>query len=33
MLVNQAVISFRIWTGVEPDVAVMREALEEFLAI
>jgi shikimate 5-dehydrogenase len=27
------VISFRIWTGVEPDVAVMREALEEFLAI
>ncbi|HZL91621.1 MAG TPA: shikimate dehydrogenase [Pirellulaceae bacterium] len=33
MLVNQAVISFKIWTGVEPDAAVMREALEEFLAI
>ncbi|HUE73273.1 MAG TPA: shikimate dehydrogenase [Pirellulaceae bacterium] len=33
MLVNQAVISYRIWTGSEPDAAVMREALEEFLAI
>ena len=33
MLVNQAVISFRIWTSIEPDAAVMREALEEFLAI
>lgn len=33
MLVNQAVIGFRIWTGIEPDAAVMREALEEFLEI
>jgi shikimate dehydrogenase len=33
MLVNQAVIGFRIWTGRDPDSAVMREALEEFLAI
>lgn len=33
MLVNQAVICFKIWTGTEPDAAVMREALEEFLAI
>lgn len=33
MLVNQAVISFKIWTGMEPDSAVMREALEEFLSI
>jgi shikimate dehydrogenase len=33
MLVNQAVIGFKIWTGVDPDPAVMREALEEFLAI
>ncbi len=33
MLVNQAVISFRIWTGVEPDATVMRDALEEFLGI
>ena len=33
MLVNQAVIGFKIWTGVEPDAGVMREALEEFLNI
>ncbi|PHS01364.1 MAG: shikimate dehydrogenase [Blastopirellula sp.] len=33
MLVNQGVIGFKIWTGVDPDAAVMREALEEFLNI
>ncbi|MGY8766978.1 MAG: shikimate dehydrogenase [Pirellulales bacterium] len=33
MLVNQGVIGFKIWTGVDPDAAVMREALEEFLSI
>lgn len=33
MLVNQAVIGFRIWTGVSPDAQVMREALEEYLEI
>ncbi|MEO1974512.1 MAG: shikimate dehydrogenase [Pirellulaceae bacterium] len=33
MLVNQGVIGFRIWTGVEPNAAVMREALEEYLEI
>ena len=33
MLVNQAVIGFQIWTGVDPDPAVMREALEEYLEI
>ena len=33
MLVNQAVISFKIWTGIDPDPEVMRDALEEFLAI
>lgn len=33
MLVNQAVISFKIWTGVDPDPTVMRDALEEFLNI
>jgi len=33
MLVNQAVIGFRTWTGVDPDAAVMREALEEYLEI
>ncbi len=33
MLVNQGVICFRTWTGVEPDAALMREALEEFLSV
>ncbi len=33
MLVNQAVIGFKIWTGVEPDAGVMRDALEEFLSV
>ena len=33
MLVNQAVIAFKIWTGVEPSATVMRDALEEFLSI
>lgn len=33
MLVNQGVIGFKIWTGVDPDRAVMREALEEYLEI
>jgi shikimate dehydrogenase len=33
MLVNQAAINFQIWTGSQPDRAVMREALEEYLEI
>jgi shikimate dehydrogenase len=33
MLVNQAAINFRIWTGVEPDIGTMRDALEEFLSV
>jgi shikimate dehydrogenase len=33
MLVNQAVISFNIWTGQSPDAGVMRDALEEFLEL
>jgi shikimate dehydrogenase len=33
MLVNQAVISFKIWTGQSPNANVMREALEEFLEL
>jgi shikimate dehydrogenase len=33
MLVNQGVIGFQIWTGIEPDRAIMREALEEYLEI
>jgi shikimate dehydrogenase len=33
MLVNQAVIGFKIWTAVDPDPVVMRDALEEFLNV
>ncbi|MCU0871547.1 MAG: shikimate dehydrogenase [Pirellulaceae bacterium] len=33
MLVNQGVIGFKIWTGVDPDAEVMREAIEEYLEI
>ncbi len=29
MLVNQGVIGIRHWTGVDPDPAVMRKALED----
>ncbi|MFQ5735013.1 MAG: shikimate dehydrogenase [Planctomycetaceae bacterium] len=29
MLVNQGVIGFRLWTGVDPDPGVMRAALED----
>lgn len=29
MLVNQGVIGFRLWTGVDPDPRVMRQALED----
>ena len=33
MLVNQAALDFKIWTGLDADPAVMREAVEEFLEI
>jgi shikimate dehydrogenase len=33
MLVNQAAIGFRWWTGIEPDTVLMRESLEEYLSI
>jgi shikimate dehydrogenase len=33
MLVNQGVIGFQIWTGIEPNATVMREALEEYLEL
>ncbi|MEX0820338.1 MAG: shikimate dehydrogenase [Pirellulaceae bacterium] len=33
MLVNQGVIGFKIWTGIDPDSSVMREALEEYLEL
>jgi shikimate dehydrogenase len=33
MLVNQSAVGFEIWTGIKPDAALMREALEEFLGL
>ena len=33
MIVNQGAIAFRLWTGIEPDAVVMREAVEEFLGL
>ena len=32
MLVYQGAIAFKLWTGVEPDVRVMRDALERSFA-
>jgi shikimate dehydrogenase len=32
MLVNQGVIGFQLWTGIDPDPAIMRKALEEVFA-
>ncbi len=31
MLVHQAAIAFRIWTGQDSDTALLREAVEEYL--
>jgi shikimate dehydrogenase len=31
MLVRQAAIAFKLWTDVEPDFTVLRDAVEEFL--
>jgi shikimate dehydrogenase len=33
MLVNQGVIGFRLWTGIEPDRGVLRAAMEDALGI
>jgi shikimate dehydrogenase len=33
MLVEQGVIGIRLWTGVDPDTAVMRRALESALGL
>lgn len=33
MLVNQAVIAFKIWTNQDASAEVMRDALEEFLGL
>jgi shikimate dehydrogenase len=32
MLVNQAVLGIRLWTGVDPDPAVMRQVLDDLAA-
>ena len=31
MIVNQACIGFKLWTGIEADAQVMRDAAEEFV--
>jgi shikimate dehydrogenase len=33
MLVNQAIIAFKIWTGKDVEAELMRDALEEFLGL
>jgi shikimate dehydrogenase len=33
MIVNQGAIGFKLWTGIEPDKTLMREAVEEFLGL
>ncbi|MGE5601540.1 MAG: shikimate dehydrogenase [Nitrososphaerales archaeon] len=32
MLVYQGAVAFKLWTGVEPDVPVMKDALQRFFA-
>jgi shikimate dehydrogenase len=33
MLIAQGAIGYKLWTGVDPDTEVMREAVEEFLGV
>ncbi len=33
MIVHQAAIAFRLWTGIDPEINVLREAVEEFVAL
>ena len=33
MLVNQGIIGVQYWTGIEPDAAVMRKALEAAMGV
>jgi shikimate 5-dehydrogenase len=33
MFIEQAAMSFQLWTGVDPDRQVLREAVEEFLEL
>jgi len=33
MYIDQVALAFNRWTGVAPDLDVMREAIEEFLEV
>jgi shikimate dehydrogenase len=33
MFIDQAALNFHIWTGIDPDLNVLREAVEEFLEL
>lgn len=33
MIVNQGAIGFKLWTGVEPDRVIMRDAVEEYMSL
>jgi shikimate dehydrogenase len=33
IFIAQTAINFRLWTGVDPDLTVLREAVEEFLEL
>ena len=33
MIVHQAAIAFRLWTGIDPEISVLRDAVEEFVAL
>ena len=33
MFIEQVATSFQLWTGVDPDRQVLREAVEEFLGL
>lgn len=33
MLVNQGIVGVRYWTGIDPDAAVMRQALESAMGV
>ncbi len=33
MTVHQAALAFRLWTGIDPDEALMRDAVEEYLSL
>jgi shikimate dehydrogenase len=33
VLIAQTAVNFRLWTGVDPDLGAMREAVEEFLEL